>query len=66
MRSRIGVPGEQTVATEAKPLFGNQQFTSPRLVPVKPVDEEYLGTLFVLKILILTIIVDNSLFSTSL
>ncbi|CAG9537824.1 unnamed protein product [Cercopithifilaria johnstoni] len=43
LRFRIGVPGEQTVAIQANPLFGNQQFTAPHLILVKPVDEEYLG-----------------------
>ncbi|EFO21280.2 exostosin family protein [Loa loa] len=43
LRFRIGVPGEQTVAAQANPLFSNQQFTAPHLVLVKPVDEEYLG-----------------------
>ncbi|VDM09912.1 unnamed protein product [Wuchereria bancrofti] len=36
LRFRIGVPGEQTIATQANPLFGNQQFTAPHLVLVKP------------------------------
>ncbi|KAL4002697.1 Glycosyl transferase 64 domain family protein [Acanthocheilonema viteae] len=43
LRFRIGVPGEQAVAIQANPLFGNQQFTAPHLILVKPVDEEYLG-----------------------
>lgn len=46
LRFRIGVPGEQAVAVKANPLFGNQQFTAPHLVLVKPVDEEYLGNFF--------------------
>lgn len=40
------MPGEQTVAVQANPLFGNQQFTAPHLILVKPVDEEYLGIFF--------------------
>ncbi|VDK72019.1 unnamed protein product [Litomosoides sigmodontis] len=42
LRFRIGVPGEQAVAIQANPLFGNQ-FTAPHLILAKPVDEEYLG-----------------------
>lgn len=46
LRFRIGVPGEQTVAVQANPLFGHQ-FTAPHFILAKPVDEEYLGTFFV-------------------
>lgn len=57
------MPGEQTVAVQANPLFGNQQFTAPHLILVKPVDEEYLGIFFCFQLkILLSNKLGNSLF----